>query len=94
MPDLHFWFLCLRAFILAFAGALTTSLVQVSGTHTAIAATTWLMAVLAGGVAAANAGHAAWPTTLVAEKHHRHRPAPRPPRRMPPAPPASPSSSS
>jgi hypothetical protein len=85
MPDLHFWFICLRAFVLAFTGALTTSLVQLSGTHTSIAGMTWLMAVLAGVVAAANAGHAAWPTP--AASHHRHRHVPRPPRRVPPSPP-------
>jgi hypothetical protein len=63
MPDVHFWLICLRAFIVAFAGMLTTSLVQLSGTTTPIAPATWLTALLGGAVAAANAGHAAWPET-------------------------------
>ena len=87
MPDLHFWFICLRAFVLAFAGALTTSLVQLSGTQTPIAGTTWLMAVLAGLIAACNAGHAAWPTPPVSMHPRRRRH--RPPRHMPPPPPGA-----
>ena len=88
MPDLHFWFICLRAFVVAFAGAITTSLVQLSGTQTPIAGTTWLIAVLAGLVASVNAGHAAWPTPPPVAPHPRHRHAPRPPRRVPPSPPS------
>jgi len=63
MPDVHFWLICLRAFIVACAGMLTTSLVQLSGTTTKLATATWLTALLGGAVAAANAGHAAWPET-------------------------------
>ena len=90
MPDLHFWFICLRAFVVAFAGAITTSLVQLSGTQTPIAGTTWLIAVLAGLVASVNAGHAAWPTPAVSmhprRRRHRHGPS----RHMPPSPPVPP----
>jgi hypothetical protein len=61
MPGIRFWFICLRAAVLAFAASLSTILVQLSGTGEAISGTTWLTAGLAAAVAAVNAGHSAWP---------------------------------
>jgi hypothetical protein len=61
MPGLHFWLICLRAFVIVFAGAISTQLVQLAGTTTTIARYTWLAAFLLGLVAACNAGHDAWP---------------------------------
>jgi hypothetical protein len=63
MPPIRFWFICLRAFVVAFAGAVMAPLTQLAGTSTPMAASTWLVAGLVGVVAAANAGHVAWPET-------------------------------
>ena len=60
MPPVRVYFAALRAFIIAFAGVFTATLTQLSGTTTSIALTTWLMAVLAGLVAAVNAGRDTW----------------------------------
>jgi hypothetical protein len=75
MPDVHWWLICLRAFILAFTGVVIAALVQLSGTTTGIAGTTWLMAVLTGAAAAANAGHDAWPAPPLNPPHQPEYPA-------------------
>lgn len=61
MPGIRFWFICLRAFVVAFAGAITTQLVKSSGSLASVDQTTWFVAGLVGLVAAFNAGHVAWP---------------------------------
>lgn len=61
MPPIRFWFVCLKHFIVGAGGALTTQLNQLSGTDVAIAASTWILCIVAGLVAAAMAGGDAWP---------------------------------
>jgi hypothetical protein len=73
MPGIRFYFILVRAFVVAFAGPILALNNQLSGTSTSIALSTWLIAVLAGAVAAVNEGHVSWPKAPVRRKRRRHR---------------------
>lgn len=60
MPPIRFWFACLAGLITGAATGWTTVSVQLSGTATSIALTTWITIAFAGLVGAVTAGKAAW----------------------------------
>jgi len=66
MPPVRFWFILLRAFIVTAGGVLVA---QIS--TTGIVPMTWLMASIMGVVAAANAGHVAWPELPMGKEESR-----------------------
>ena len=85
MPPLRLWLIGLRAAIVAFGGLVVSQFAQLSGTQTSISRAAWVIAIMTGIMAGANAMRDSWPTP--AASHHRHRHVPRPPRRVPLSPP-------
>jgi uncharacterized membrane protein HdeD (DUF308 family) len=66
-PPVRWWFIVLRAFLVA-AGIVLMAQLDTAGL---LALGTWLKAGIGGIVAAANAGHSAWPEATTAQKREQ-----------------------